>query len=273
MVASRRLLLSGAAAASVCFALLATPSAERSGAVRVFAPASLADALKAAGAAWRGNGGEVTPVYAGSGALARQIAAGAPADLVISANPEWMDWLEARGLIEARSRIDLLSNRLVLIAGPAAAPLQESIRLDATLDMNTLLNGGRLAMALTEAVPAGIYGRAALRSFDLWNAVAPHVVEAENVRVALALVARGEAPLGIVYETDAQVEPRVRVLARFPAESHPPITYPAALASGAPDRARALLAFLAGREARKIFASYGFAPSAPVRMAGSPLLR
>jgi molybdate transport system substrate-binding protein len=267
---SRRTLLLGLAAlsASGSAALLAAPEAERPPRLLVFAPASLADAFKAAAAVWRARGGgEVVAAYAGSGAVARQVAAGAPADLVISANPDWMDWLDEGGLIEPESRVDLLSNRLALVAGPGASPAHGPARLGPGFDLAARLGGGRLAMALTEAAPAGMYGRAALQSLGLWGQAAAHVVEAENVRVALALVARGEAPLGVVYETDARADPRVRVLARFPERSHPPIVYPAALTRGAAPEARALLAFLSGREAGAVFTAHGFAPLGPTRLA------
>ncbi|SIN81229.1 molybdate ABC transporter substrate-binding protein [Vannielia litorea] len=214
--------------------------AARAEAVTVFAAASLKGALDEVAAAWNG---EVQISYAGSSALARQIAAGAPADLFLSANPEWVDWLEADGV--ALKRVDLLSNALVLVAGAD----------DPRAGLDQLKGQDRVAMALVDAVPAGIYGKAALESLGLWEAVAPRVVQADNVRAALALVALGEAPLGIVYATDARAEPGVRVVAEFPPMSHPPILYPVAALTeaGAP-----LMGFLQSAEAAEIFTRHGF---------------
>ncbi|MBY6152047.1 molybdate ABC transporter substrate-binding protein [Vannielia litorea] len=212
----------------------------RAESVTVFAAASLKGALDEVVAGW---GGEAQISYAGSSALARQIAAGAPADVFISANPEWVDWLEAEGV--ALERADLLSNALVLVAGAD----------DPRVGLDQLKGQDRVAMALVEAVPAGIYGKTALESLALWEAVAPRVVQADNVRAALALVALGEAPLGIVYATDALAEPGVRVVAEFPAGSHPPIIYPVAALSeaGGP-----LMDYLQSPEAAEIFARHGF---------------
>ncbi|SDE49696.1 molybdate ABC transporter substrate-binding protein [Limimaricola pyoseonensis] len=223
----------------------------------VFAAASLGGPLDRAVAAWEAQGGApVTVSYAGSSALARQIAAGAPADLFVSASPEWMDAVEAEGLVVTGSRRDLLGNALVLVSGESAA---EPVEIGPDLDLAAMLKGGRLAMALVEAVPAGQYGRAALENLGLWDGVAPRVAQSENVRAALALVASGAAPLGVVYATDAVAEPRVTVIGRFPADSHPPIRYPAALIEGAEDEAAGLLDFLSGPEAGAIFAEAGFA--------------
>ncbi|MBY6048053.1 molybdate ABC transporter substrate-binding protein [Vannielia litorea] len=212
----------------------------RAESVTVFAAASLKGALDEVVAGWSG---EARVSYAGSSALARQIAAGAPADVFISANPEWVDWLEAEGV--ALERADLLSNALVLVAGAD----------DLRVGLEALEGDDRVAMALVEAVPAGIYGKTALERLTLWDSVAPRVVQADNVRAALALVALGEAPLGIVYATDALAEPGVRVVAEFPAESHPPIIYPVAALSeaGGP-----LMAYLQSPEAAEIFARHGF---------------
>ncbi|MBS8228860.1 molybdate ABC transporter substrate-binding protein [Vannielia litorea] len=226
----------------VLFWLLALPALAEG--VTVFAAASLKGALDEVVAAWGAEtGGEARISYAGSSALARQIAAGAPADVFISANPEWVDWLEAEGV--ALERVDFLSNSMVLISAAE----------DPRAGLDQLKGADRVAMALVEAVPAGIYGKAALESLALWEAVAPRVVQADNVRAALALVALGEAPIGIVYATDALAEPRVRVVAAFPEDSHPPILYPAAALTeaGAP-----LVEFLQGAEAAEIFARHGF---------------
>jgi molybdate transport system substrate-binding protein len=248
-----RLRLCGVALAAALALLGAQASARE---VVVFAAASLRNALDEVVAGWAG--GRATVAYAASSALARQIEAGAPADLFFSADILWMDHLAERGLIRADARRDLLGNRLVLIAHGAAAPLGE---VTPATDLPGLLAGGRLAMADVTAVPAGRYGRAALASLGLWDAVAPSVVQVENPRVALALVARGEAPFGVVYATDARAEAQVSVVATFPETSHPPIVYPLAVlaASDHPD-APALADHLASPAARAVFAAHGFAP-------------
>ncbi|MCT4683263.1 MAG: molybdate ABC transporter substrate-binding protein [Roseicyclus sp.] len=220
----------------------------------VHAAASLRGALDEVATLWEDQPGDtLTLVSAGSSALARQIAAGAPGDVFVSANTAWMDVLEEGGHLRAGSRVELLTNRLVVIA-PAGG--------DAPLDLAALpdrLGSGRLALALTEAVPAGIYARQALTALGLWEAVAPRVVEADNVRAALALVASGAAPLGIVYATDAIAEPRVAVLAHLPAGSHDPIRYPAAaLSQGDAEGAAALLALMQGEAAAAVFLRHGF---------------
>ncbi|WP_425089009.1 molybdate ABC transporter substrate-binding protein [Stappia sp.] len=234
--------------------------AEKAEAVTVFAAASLKTALDEVAALWRDETGfEVVVSYAGSSALARQIEAGAPADLFISANPGWMDRLEAAGLLSAESRRDLLTNAIVLIGhGPDVA----QVTLSPDLDLAGLIGDGRLAMALVDAVPAGIYSKAALETLGLWDKVAAKVAQADNVRAALALVAIGEAPFGIVYATDALAEDRVSVAARFPADTHPPILYPAArTAESAHPQADALLAFLRGPAAMTVFQRHGFSPA------------
>lgn len=222
-------------------------------AVTVFAAASLRGALDAVADAWRAKGGhEARLVYAGSSALARQIEDGAPADLFISANPQWMDFLAERGRLAPGSRTDLLGNRLVLVADRPGA-----------VDLGSLpeaVGGERIAMGIVDAVPAGIYGKAALVSLGAWPALAGQVVQAENVRAALALVDRGEAPFGIVYATDAALAPDVFVVAEFPEESHPPIVYPAAVLADAGPAARELLAFLRSPTAQAIFEAHGFRP-------------
>ena len=223
----------------------------------VFAAASLKTALDEAAAAYtRATGTEIATAYAGSSVLARQITQGAPADIFISASPDWMDVLAAENLLAPDTRCDLLGNRLVLIAHATDAP-----RTDITpaLDLPALVGDGPLAMAFTEAVPAGIYGKAALVSLGFWDAVAPRIVETDNVRAALALVALGEAPFGIVYASDAAAEPRVQVVGTFPEASHPPVIYPAAaIAIGNTEAASAFLAHLRAPAAQDIFARAGF---------------
>lgn len=225
--------------------------------VTVFAAASMTNALAEIEDRFEAETGhDLTVSLAGSSALARQIRQGAPADVFISANADWMDTLEAEGLIAPDSRFDLLGNAIVLIAhGEGAAP----VGIGPDLDLAGMLDGGRLAMALVEAVPAGIYGKAALTSLGLWEAVAPSVAQADNVRAALALVAVGEAPLGIVYATDAVAEDGVAVIGTFSPDSHPPIVYPAAAVAGRDGPAvHAFLDWLRGPAARAAFERQGF---------------
>ncbi|WP_372835567.1 molybdate ABC transporter substrate-binding protein, partial [Puniceibacterium confluentis] len=216
-------------ALTISAALACTAGPLAAAEVTVFAAASTGDVLAQAASVWAAEtGNSVTVVPAGSSALARQIAAGAPADLFVSANPEWMDWLDQQGMIRTETRRVLMGNALVLIrTGPAWGKATE---ITPDFDIAARLGpDARLAMALIEAVPAGIYGQAALAWMGQWEALAPRVAQADNVRAALALVALGEAPYGIVYATDAAAEKRVHVVATFPAESHPPILYPGAV--------------------------------------------
>jgi molybdate transport system substrate-binding protein len=233
-------------------------------AVVVFAAASLKNALEEVTADWsRETGNAVRVSYAGSSKLARQIQQGAPADVFISANRDWMDVLEKEKLIDAGSRRDVLSNRLVLIAhGRDAAPVE----IGPGLDLAGLLGDRRLVMAMVDAVPAGIYGKAALTSLGLWEKVRGKVAQAENVRAALVLVARGEAPYGIVYETDAGAADNVMVVGRFPPSSHPAIVYPAAVVAGSRNARQAarFLAHLQSAQARIIFERHGFRVGDPV---------
>jgi molybdate transport system substrate-binding protein len=223
--------------------------------VVVLAAASLQNALKDVAAAYLKVGGAaVTLDFAGSSVLARQIEEGAPADLFISADPQWMDEVSRRGLIQAASRADLLSNHLALVAA-RASPLK--LKIAPWFPLQQALGGEKLAMA-ADSVPAGIYGKAALINLHVWSQVEGQVVRADNVRSALNFVARGEAPLGVVYDTDALVEPLVRIVDLFPDASHPPIVYPAALLKTAPPAAADFLRFVEGRAARDIFERYGF---------------
>ncbi|CAO4184173.1 molybdate ABC transporter substrate-binding protein [Methylorubrum aminovorans] len=224
----------------------------------VFAAASLKNALDEASAAWANEtGGRSRISYAGSNALAKQIEAGAPADLFISADLAWMDYAEKNGTIRADSRVNLLRNSIVLVAAKGSG---QRVTLEPGIDLTAALAGGRLAMGNVDAVPAGKYGKAALEKLGAWDRMKGQVAQAENVRAALLLVSRGEAPLGIVYATDAASDPGVEVVATFPADSHPPIVYPAALtrdAAGA-TRAASFLSFLRGPAARPIFERQGF---------------
>jgi molybdate transport system substrate-binding protein len=244
----------GLVALAAALALFA-PSA-RAADVLVFAAASLKNALDAVAVDWAEASGHTAAIsYAGSSALARQIEAGAPADVFFSADLDWMDYLEERGLIDPATRRSLLSNRIVLVGAAGATPIE----IAPGFDLQGALGGGKLAMANVEAVPAGKYGKAALESLGVWESVADDVAQADNVRAALALVALGEAPLGIVYATDARAEPRVEVLGTFPADTHPPIVYPVARTASSPsDAATSFLDFLATPEARAAFEAEGF---------------
>lgn len=239
--------------ASLVALSLATPLAARE--VTVFAAASLRTALDEVIAAYeRETADEVVVSYAGSSALARQIQQGAPADVFLSANVGWMDSLEDAGLLAEGTRTDLLGNALVLVSGTPGDP----VILGPETDLVGLLDGGKLAMALVDAVPAGIYGKAALEHLTLWDSVAPQVAQTDNVRAALALVALGAAPFGIVYATDAQAEPRVYARASFPSDSHPPIIYPMAALDGQAQEALPFVSFLKTPEAKTLFESNGF---------------
>ena len=241
----------------------ASHAAQAGDPVVVFAAASLKNALDDATAAWAKETGKTARIsYAGSNTLAKQIEAGAPADLFISADQAWMDDVARAGLLKPGSRIDLLRNALVLIApGPKKAGSDPRVALapDLGTTLTKLLGGGKLAMATIDAVPAGRYGKAALEKLGAWEAVKGQVAQADNVRAALLLVARGEAPLGIVYATDAAADPSVQVLATFPPDSHPPIVYPAAVIQDSrnPDAAD-LLSYLRGPAARSAFERQGF---------------
>lgn len=225
--------------------------------VLVFAAASLSGALDAVAADWTARTGQaVTLSFAGSAALAAQIRQGAPADIFISASTDWMDVLDQTGELRPGTRRDILGNRLVLIAHGRGVP---TVEIGPSLDLPGMLAGGRLSMALVEAVPAGIYGRQALTALGLWDRVAPHVAQSDNVRAALAFVALGEAPLGVVYATDAAAADNVTVIGTFPADSHDPITYPAAItAQGNAAAAGEFLDFLTSDAARAIWARHGF---------------
>ena len=242
------------------------PAASRAGAaagaaprtLTVFAAASLKESLDAVTQAWLERSQQKVVVsYAASSALARQIERDAPADLFIPAGRDWMDTLQAEGRIDAGSRFDLVANTLVLVA-PATASTR-AVALTPPAAFFATLGSGRLSVAETTSVPAGRYARQSLTALRLWDGVSRQLAEAENVRAALAFVARGEAPLGIVYATDAQAEPKVRVVAVFPEHSHDPIIYPAArVAASEPAASKGFLAFLRGSEARRIFKRAGF---------------
>lgn len=225
--------------------------------VLVFAAASLKTALDEIASGYQQQTGqEVTVSYAASSVLARQIQQGAPADLFISANPDWMDVLQNDRLINTATRVDLLGNGLVLIGAADHVPVGE---IGSDYDLVSQLNGGYLAMALVDAVPAGIYGKAALQGLGMWDTVQVQVAQTDNVRAALALVAAGAAPLGVVYRSDAKVETRVSVVGTFPANLHPPIIYPAAVTVIAGAEAETFLDYLQTAPAQTMFLEQGFA--------------
>ncbi|MBV9511434.1 MAG: molybdate ABC transporter substrate-binding protein [Caulobacteraceae bacterium] len=224
--------------------------------VTVFAAASLKNALDDVGHAYAAKTGHSARFsYAASSAIARQIEAGAPADVFVSADNDWMDYLAQRRLIVQATRRDVLTNHLALIA-PADSTVK--LRIARGMPLAKVLGTGRLAVAGPD-VPAGRYGKAALTALGVWPSVQDRLAPAENVRGALAFVARGEAPLGIVYDTDAKVEPKVRIVGLFPEATHPKIVYPAAVvARSANPEAGEFLGFLQGPEAGAIFRRYGF---------------
>lgn len=267
-----RRFLAGAAAA---FALAAAPFAfaqeapQKTAAagdtkpVVVFAAASLKNALDAIAKDFQAASGvEVKISYAASSALAKQIEQAAPADLFISADVPWMDYVAQKGLIDEGSRVDLLGNRLVLVAAKDWG--KGDVELKPGVDLAGALGDGRLAMGEVSSVPAGKYGKAALEKLGVWESVQAKVAGAENVRAALALVSRGEAPLGVVYKTDAAADKGVKIVGTFPADSHPPIVYPAAkLKSASSPAAGDLLKRLSSAGARKVFEDAGFTVLAP----------
>lgn len=244
-------------AALAVIAFLSAPARATADEVVVFAAASLTNALDRVAEAWSAETGHrVVMSYAGSSALARQIQEGAPADIFISASVEWMDAVEASGDVREGSRRDILGNRLVLIAHGRDAP---PVTIDENLDLAGMLGDERLAMALVDAVPAGVYGKAALTALGLWDDVEPLVAQSDNVRAALSFVARNEAPLGIVYASDAVVVDDVTVIGVFPEESHPPIVYPASLTAQSDNPlAGAFLDWLTTDKAGEIWREFGF---------------
>jgi len=230
----------------------------QAGGMVVFAAASLKNALDEIATDWSKAASRPMPriSYASSSALAKQIEQGAPADLFISADLDWMDYVAKKNLIQADTRVNLLGNKIVLIA-----PRDSKVTVDVKqgFDLAKALNGGKLAMGNVDAVPAGKYGKAALEKLGAWDGVKDKVAQADNVRAALVLVARGEAPLGIVYATDAAAEPNVKIVGTFPDNSHPPILYPVALTKDAKSAdAKPFLDYLKSLKARPSFEKQGF---------------
>ncbi|HJT06381.1 MAG TPA: molybdate ABC transporter substrate-binding protein [Stellaceae bacterium] len=246
-----------AAAAALAFIAAGVPSRAQAADVLVFAAASLKNALDDAGAAFEKAGGDKVRVsYGASSALARQIEAAAPADMFVSADLDWMDYVQKRSLIQTQTRKELLGNRLVMVEPATSTP---KVDIAPNFPLAKLLGGGRLAMADPDAVPAGKYGKAALQKLGVWSSVEGKLARAENVRAALLFVARGEAPLGIVYATDAAAEKDVKIAGVFPENTHPPIVYPIALTSRSKNPAAAkFLAFLESPAAKPLFEKQGF---------------
>ncbi len=246
-------------AAFLMLSMASAPAAARNTKLTVFAAASLKNALDEVNKAYMAaNGGKtVVASYAGSNALAKQIEQGAPADIFISADLAWMDHLEGKKLLKDGTRSSLLGNRIVLIA-PNDAPT--AVKLEKGVDLAAVLGDGRLAMANTDSVPAGKYGKAAVENLGAWEGVKNKIAQAENVRAALLLVSRAEAPFGIVYKTDAASDPGVTIVDTFPADTHPPIVYPAAVIAATENTdAESYLKFLRTPEAVAAFEKLGFA--------------
>jgi molybdate transport system substrate-binding protein len=256
-----------ASAIAACFAVLAGlcaagPARAQGADVVVFAAASLKNALDAVAALWREESGKKAVIsYAASSALAKQIEQGAPAQIFISADLEWMDYLAGKDLIRASTRSNLLGNRLVLIAPRETA---QPVEIKRGFDLAKLIGRGRLAVANVDFVPAGKYGKAALESLGVWPSVSSRLAQAENVRAALLLVSRGEAAAGIVYQTDATVDPNVAVIGIFPENTHPRILYPVALTtSGSAPAAEGFVSYLKSAKSKGVFEAHGFTFLAP----------
>jgi molybdate transport system substrate-binding protein len=247
-----------AAAALVAVALPLTQASAQDASLTVFAAASLKNALDDTDAAFtKATGVKVVASYTASSALVKQIEQGAPADVFVSADLKWMDYAADHKLIKPDTRVNLLGNRLVLIA--AKDSKLDKVDIGMGFDIAKLAGDGRIAVADVKAVPAGLYAKAALESLGAWAAAEPKLAMAENVRATLAFVARGETPVGIVYETDAKIEPSVKIVGVFPESSHPPVTYPvAATAESINPAVASYLNFLRSPAAKTIFERYGF---------------
>jgi molybdate transport system substrate-binding protein len=259
---TRRSWLALLVAAGLAWTAGAVPAVAQGKDVLVFAAASLKNGLDDIAGQWQRESGKKTVIsYAASNTLIKQIEQGAPADIFISADLDWMDYGQQKGLIKPDSRFNLLGNRLVLIA---PKDTNVSVNIQPGFDLAALLKGGRLAMGNVDAVPAGKYGKAALEKLGAWDGVKDKVAQAENVRAALVLVARGEAPFGIVYQTDAASDPTVKIVGTFPENTHPPIIYPIALTKeSANPEAQAFLDYLRSPAARAAFERQGFTVLAP----------
>jgi len=258
MQLGRRNCCAGALSLAAALWLGSMPQAQaQSGDLVVFAAASLKNALDAINSRWQQQTGKKATIsYGASSALAKQLEQAAPAQVFISADLDWMDYVANKNLIKPETRANLLGNRIVLIAPKDKA---EPVDIKPGFDLARILgNDGRLAMANVDAVPAGKYGRAALEKLGVWASVANRIAQAENVRAALLLVSRGETPAGIVYQTDAAADPNVKIIGTFPETSHPPIIYPVALTTSATPDALAFLNYLRSNEAKPLFEAQGF---------------
>jgi len=233
------------------------PASAQEKSITVFAAASMKNALDDVDTAFTAKTGiKVVASFAASSALAKQIEQGAPADIFMSADTDWMDYAASRRVVSDATRINLLGNSIVLIA-PKDSGIG-NVAIGPGFDLAKLAGHGRIATGDVNAVPIGRYARAALEKLGAWQAAEPKFAMAESVRAALTLVARGEAALGIVYATDARIEPGVKVVGTFPADSHPPIVYPVAATTAARPQATSYLAFLRSSAAKAIFEKYGF---------------
>ena len=242
----------------VCATLaVIAPAAAQEKSLTVFVAASLKNAIDDINAAYSARSGiRIAASYAASSALARQIEQGAPADIFVSADLEWMDYATGRKTINESTRVNLLGNKLVLIAPKDSSVANVTIAQG--FDLAKLAGDGKIATGDVQSVPVGKYARAALEKLGAWTAAAPKFAMADNVRAALTLVSRGEATLGIVYETDARIEPGVKIVAAFPSDSHPAIVYPFAATLNAKPAAADYLGFIRSSAAKAIFERYGF---------------
>jgi molybdate transport system substrate-binding protein len=249
--------LAGLVAAAIVFAPLFGAVSAEAGEVKIFAAASMKNALDGAAKEWKAaTGNDVVATYAASSALAKQVEAGAPADIFISADLKWMDYLDTAGMIKHETRQNMFGNALVLVESKDNAKQYE---ISKDLDLSAMLGSGRLAVGLTESVPAGIYAKKALQTLGLWDSVKDKLAEAENVRAALLLVSRGEAPFGIVYKTDTKADSGVTIAGTFPESSHPPVVYPVAIVKASSEPlAQDFMKFLASEKAGAIFTDQGF---------------
>ena len=259
---TRRSWLALLVAAGLAWTAGALPAVAQGKDVVVFAAASLKNALDDIAGQWQRETGKKAVIsYAASNTLIKQIEQGAPADIFISADLDWMDYGQQKDLIRPDSRSNLLGNRLVLIAPKDSSV---SANIQPGFDLAALLKGGRLAMGNVDAVPAGKYGKASLEKLGVWDSVKDKIAQAESVRAALLFVSRGEAPLGIVYQTDAAADPSVKIIGTFPENTHPPIIYPVALTKESTNAdAQAFLSYLRSPAARAAFERQGFTVLAP----------
>jgi molybdate transport system substrate-binding protein len=245
------------AAVSILLGSSFTPVHAQDKSLTVFAAASMKNALDELNAAYTAKSGvKVTSSYAASSALAKQIEQGAPADIFISADQEWMDYSVGKKDINEASRVSLLGNSIVLIAGKDSK--LADVKIGQGFDLAKLAGDGKIATGDVKSVPVGKYAKAALEKLGSWTAAEPKFAMAESVRAALTLVSRGEAPIGIVYSTDAKVDPGVKIIGTFPADSHPAIIYPVAATTTAKSEAADYLAFLKSPASKTVMEKYGF---------------